>query len=143
MQEKSSCSRLRLPPSLVIVKWWLSNPLGVKSCPSVCSTGMWSICICCKYFEPEQFFALEKVLSSFHIDTCAQALFQYKYWLHKKQILVKIVKCLAEFVPVLVEQVHTREHELCQTVDKILPVFIFLQPLFLLKKCLCTRVYME
>ena len=49
------------------------------------------------------------MLSSFHIDTCAQALFQYKYWLHKKQILVKFVKCLAKFVPVLVEQVHTRD----------------------------------
>ena len=70
---------------------------------------MRSTCICCKYFEPEQSFALEKMLSSFHIDTCAQALFQYKYWLHKKQILVKFVKCFAKFVPVLVEQVHTRD----------------------------------
>ena len=51
---------------------------NVKSCPPACSTGMRSTWICCKYFEPEQPFALEKSVVIFHIDTCAQALFQCK-----------------------------------------------------------------
>ena len=43
--------------------------------------------------------------------------------------------------PVWIEQVHTDGHEVCQTLVKI--YHFFLQPLFILKKCLRTRVYME
>ena len=128
LQEKSSCSQLCLraktlnnhhAPSLAIVTssgGCQIHLVDVKSCPSACSTGMRSTCICCKYFEPEQSFALEKMLSSFHIDTCAQALFQYKYWLHKKQILVKFVKCLAKFGSAGVHLLHPHWSKKCTSV---------------------------
>ena len=44
---------------------------------------------------------------------------------------------------VRMEQVHTDGHELCQTLDKFYQYLFVVQSLFILKKCLCTRVYME